>query len=640
LLEVANWLSISDVSIVAEKHNISLTPLANRTEIEEALTNHVCDSCSYHACIFEKIIKKCDNIKSRTTATVTPPPSSCFPPRPFSKELAEQIINGFCTDSEPMAIREAGCAVCGRLSRVSDLSPLHNYRDYLNVLSVKGVTRQERRSVLDPIDDIDGPILDKKCSHICSSCAASIQRNNIPLNALANGLWIGDVPPQLQNLSFAERMMIARIRHNKCLVRVSSGRAKMTANVIMYSNPTLKVYRKLPPSRKEMNEVLAFIFTGPSQPTDEDFKRCPMLVRRQKVQDALEWLKLNHRDYEDLEISQENLASYSLVDIPVTIDFRKAEMSSNHIPSTMSLHDNKDEEGSSDGPCPFTVHGITGADYGNMSIQSLKARALRHLESEGKILGIGHDSVPQSLYNNPQAYPQMFPWLFPYGFGGIGQMSIRKKMSELEHKHQLLMYHDKRFQCDIYFPIVAFNHEQVKSGITGSFLVAKRRNFANISRRLMSLDKSVLADITGRLVNGEYVKPTTPQEKNCFSILDDLDHIGGYVKGSITSKKYMQNEIWSLLAFLGAPSWFITLSPADNHHPISLYYASQDTTFRPEILSSSDRNRLTSINPVAAARFFHLIVELFIKHVLGINNETPGLYGETSAYYGTVEQQG
>lgn len=287
LLEVANWLSISDVSIVAEKHNISLTPLANRTEIEEALTNHVCNSCSYHACIFEEIKRNGTFIKNRTPPTVTPPPSSCFPPSPFSNKLAEQIINGFCADSDPMVIQEAGCAVCGRLSRVSDLSPLHNYRDYLNILSVKGVTRRERISVLDPIDDIDGPVLDKNCSHICSSCTASIQRDIIPLNALANGLWIGDVPPQLQDLSFAERMMIARIRHNKCLVRVSSGRAKMTANVIMYSNPTLKVYQKLPPSKKEMNEVLAFIFTGPSQPTDEEFKRCPMLVRRQKVQDAL-----------------------------------------------------------------------------------------------------------------------------------------------------------------------------------------------------------------------------------------------------------------------------------------------------------------------------------------------------------------
>jgi len=28
-----------------------------------------------------------------------------------------------------------------------------------------------------------------------------------------------------------------------------------------------------------------------------------------------------------------------------------------------------------------------------------------------------------------------------------------------------------------------------------------------------------------------------------------------------------------LISFRGAPSWYITLSPADNKHPISLYYA-------------------------------------------------------------------
>jgi len=31
---------------------------------------------------------------------------------------------------------------------------------------------------------------------------------------------------------------------------------------------------------------------------------------------------------------------------------------------------------------------------------------------------------------------------------------------------------------------------------------------------------------------------------------------------------------------------------------------------------------------------------MFIKHVLGVGTNHPGLYGDTSVYYGTVEQQG
>ncbi|KAF8957879.1 hypothetical protein BDZ97DRAFT_1623164, partial [Flammula alnicola] len=121
-----------------------------------------------------------------------------------------------------------------------------------------------------------------------------------------------------------------------------------------------------------------------------------------------------------------------------------------------------------------------------------KAKALRHLESGGLTLGIGHDSTPQSMYDNPQLYPQMFPWLFPYGYGGIGQESFKRKISETEHKKSLLMYHDKRFQTDLYFPIVAFNHEQLKSGVTSSFLMTKRQNFAAVIDRLSNIDKEVL----------------------------------------------------------------------------------------------------------------------------------------------------
>ena len=45
-------------------------------------------------------------------------------------------------------------------------------------------------------------------------------------------------------------------------------------------------------------------------------------------------------------------------------------------------------------------------------------------------------------------------------------------------------------------------------------------------------------------------------------------------------------------------------------------------------------------NPVAGARFFKVMTEAFIKHVLGYKNNSPGLYGKTAGYYRTVEQQG
>jgi len=83
------------------------------------------------------------------------------------------------------------------------------------------------------------------------------------------------------------------VRHNRCLVRVSSGMHKMQANAISYANPMPKIYHTLPPPIEELVEVLAFIYTGPCKPTKSDFERIPLLVRCKKVATALEWLKLN-----------------------------------------------------------------------------------------------------------------------------------------------------------------------------------------------------------------------------------------------------------------------------------------------------------------------------------------------------------
>jgi hypothetical protein len=271
-----------------------------------------------------------------------------------------------------------------------------------------------------------------------------------------------------------------------------------------------------------------------------------------------------------------------------------------------------------------------------MTANRLKGVALSHLNSGGKILAVGHSSQLESIYNNPQFYPQMFPWLFPYGLGGIGSTSL----SEAAHKKFLLMYHDKRFQTDVYFPFVAFSHSQIKASTSGAFLLADKKKFHDISNRLLGLNQSVLADVAKKMSEGQNVKPETQEEKDCFQVIRDLDHVSQRVDGSVTSKKYMRSEIWSMMTYYGAPSWYITLSPADVKHPICLYFADKDEAFKPDLRDYNERIRLIARNPVAGARFFKFMVELFIKHVLGVGTDHSGIYGDTSAYYGTVEQQG
>ena len=164
------------------------------------------------------------------------------------------------------------------------------------------------------------------------------------------------------------------------------------------------------------------VLTGPTRPTQKDFECTPLLVRRNAVAKALEWLKLNHADYKDIDISYDNLAQYPEDDPPVTVEFCQSD--TNTYPENTSVFDNEQEDGTQDGECPFVVHGLTGENLDTMTSSKLKGIAMAYLNNGGKMLAVGHSSQLASIYNNPQYYPQMFPWLFPYGVGGIGSTSL------------------------------------------------------------------------------------------------------------------------------------------------------------------------------------------------------------------------
>ncbi|KAJ6464414.1 hypothetical protein C8R45DRAFT_787333, partial [Mycena sanguinolenta] len=419
-----------------------------------------------------------------------------FPPPPASKNLQHKILSGMCEDVSPTKFEEVGCTVCGQLVSKTQSTPKEDVMLDWDLLRREGVTRKPRSNASEAIVDEDGPVMDHRCTHVCVKCESSMRRHTVPNNALANNLWIGEIPWQLKDLKFAEQMLIARVRHNRCVVRVASGRGKMMANAIMFQNPIVQVYHKLPPSREEVSQVLAFVFLGSAKPTEQDFGRTPML--------------LNHVDYSHLEISDENLQALPEAGIFCGVDWKETGIDDPILEAEgLSQHDTgKDREGTEVGECPFIVSGLTGPQYDQASLKTLKTTALDHLKSGKKTLGVGHSKSPESTYNNPQLYPQMFPWLFPFDLGGIGHSNHKRRLSADTHKRNLLLYHDKRFQTDFYFPMVAFNDAQIKRANTGSHLLVE----------------PTCCPTWRRLEAGEHIKEKTPDEQACFDILNDLEH--------------------------------------------------------------------------------------------------------------------
>jgi hypothetical protein len=557
-----------------------------------------------------------------------------FPPAPLDRTLSHKIITAACKKFDPTLFEEAGCAVCGQLTPLSSLTRLSAMKNFLHILDAPSATRQERHKKSDKIKEYPYAI-DHSCKYICNLCLASVRNSKVPRMALANGLWLGPVPEVLSSLRFIEKKLVARISHSVCVVKVASGMRKMKAHAIAYQQPIPKVYDILPPPKAEIEEVIAIMFTGPCKPSHADFKHTPFLVRCNHVKKALEWLILNHADYEDVTFSLDNLNEYPEDMPPVSIEYKP--MTHNKTPEGTSVHDMEVEDGTEDGDCPFTVHGLTGHQLEIMTTNAVKVKALQHLNSNGKFLAIGHSEQPESIWHNPQLYPQMFPWLFPYGLGGVGSV---EGIPDKTHKKWLLMYHDKRLQIDHDFPFIAFSHEQIKTTSTQCFLLANKKVFQDIKQHILNIDNAVLMNLLEHMAKEDFVKPQNTEEEQCFQLMKDVDHVAGPVKGSNTSKKWMCNEIWSLIYHRGAPFWYITILPADIKHPLCIYFAGLNERFEAEILPYDECLRLVCSNPVAGARFFDFMVNTFISDILGVGSKHRGIYRNVPAYYGTVEQQG
>ena len=213
-----------------------------------------------------------------------------FPPSPCSINLEHSIIKDACRQMDPVNFEEVGCAVCGELRRRDKTSCLKSIKIFLSVLEAPGVTHVERTTSAMPIKDFKGPVLDYSCSFICDACHADIHNGKVPRLALARGLWLGRVLPQLSCLTFVEKLLVAKVRHTSgcAFVKVASGMHKMKANIVAFESLVPKIYKILPPSRDELDEMLAILFTGPCKPTKEDFACTPFLVRRNAVIKALE----------------------------------------------------------------------------------------------------------------------------------------------------------------------------------------------------------------------------------------------------------------------------------------------------------------------------------------------------------------
>ena len=78
----------------------------------------------------------------------------------------------------------------GELTLKTELFDLNLLNIDLTVLNTSGLsfTQKEQKYSVEPISELDGPVIDTSCHYICISCKNQVRLRKIPKFALARGL--------------------------------------------------------------------------------------------------------------------------------------------------------------------------------------------------------------------------------------------------------------------------------------------------------------------------------------------------------------------------------------------------------------------------------------------------------------------
>lgn len=274
-----------------------------------------------------------------------------------------ECIEGVIDRTSNEALATAVCMVCAReVDRTETRS-----------MAVRDIPNAHRLRPENPCrfwDLIDGlglhtPALVPGCEargSVCSECLRELRKDLVPSVALANNMWIGAVPFDLDVLSMPEKVLIALYFPTAFIYKLYPKKKRWNpdhlqtgyrANVSTYKLDTKEIAsfissNQLPHQATVLSSVIAVTFVGPKNIPERCMKGI-FRVKRHRVHRALIWLKEHNPLYHNVEINDELLAELPEDGVPSSIMLNvrcdpgenRADRSTGYVP----------EVGDDDGEC-------------------------------------------------------------------------------------------------------------------------------------------------------------------------------------------------------------------------------------------------------------------------------------------------
>lgn len=343
--------------------------------------------------------------------------------------------------------------------------------------------------------------------------------------------------------------------------------------------------------------MIKIIFIGPRRPSKIQLNTF-LLVKQDRVRNALQWLQRNNHLYSTIEIREEFLNERPEGDIPESLWqtlHQETDVVADAAESSGYVVDSRSplvETSTQNEPCtdpPIVLHlepsGLIDIEVAAANNAERTANALdsllNHNSPGSQCLLVPHGAAPESDYDNPNLFPGMFPTLYPYGLGGFDLKARPDRLSMAAHVKYLLRQADRRSATHPNFMLIAFNIIQRREVCRQAKITVKRPGFQTVANKLVSITTMQVKDEIARMAAKNYEEG----KNDAVSLLmRNIKLIGGKAKGAFHARASMRNEIKSMIVAYGLPSVFITVNPSDIHHPIFLILAGADINI--DIISS------------------------------------------------------
>ena len=529
---------------------------------------------------------------------------------------------------------------------------------------------------------------------ICDSCHSHFNKTRwktVPAVCMQNDLLLGDVPPALANLTQYERHLVARVRTFHQLVYLPFGQTAARGLCISYPSETNELVDSLPSTLADSDVVIvrqAQDNSSDTKPITEqqhgDMKKAeeaaaidaavesanpsPAIaykpkprqrktpvqfqVRPNYVKKALEWLKGDNELYRSIRIEthlddeEVDPESQAILDDVVETKSESTAASNVHVDPDATQPDAS--------PPPeddrrLLIDHVAVTDPVPMNeTKSMHARLLRVGETRNDaripIMQIQRASGRPILINYQRACEAMaYPGIFPHGVNHFGTHRALRLTPKQYFRSRFLAYRERCIKDPTYLFFVtnALDWYELEQQVGIRFRMWQKSGNGGRSAALMSLSDPDLHSRDGvlpltRADLEEHAKAIVkPGEENfvdqtCFTFMQSM-------RGTLAYWNKCKRDLFSMLAMLGPPTWFVTFSADEFGWLECLMSAGGLTREQASVLTQKEKEDLIANNPDLVSRYFDHRWSSFFRLILKSKTGSP--IGVITDHFWRVEFQ-